>query len=116
MNHKELYGISIRDGFNKFIAENPHIYKSFEEQALRAIKKGRTKISSDLIINYVRWEQFIESSDKNFKINNSYSAYIARFFIQQNPQYKDLFNFRKLRNEEQGPYITKDEKGEILFL
>ena len=116
MNHRELYGHSIRDGFNKFISKNPHIYKSFEEQAFRAIKKGRTKISSDLIINYIRWEQFIESSDEHFKINNSYSAYIARFFIQQNPEYKDLFNFRKLRNEEQGPYMEVDEDGQISFL
>ena len=116
MNHRELYGHSIRDGFNKFNSKNPHIYKSFEEQAFRAIKKGRTKISSDLIINYIRWEQFIESSDEHFKINNSYSAYIARFFIQQNPEYKDLFNFRKLRNEEQGPYMEVDEDGQISFL
>jgi hypothetical protein len=116
MNHKELYGHSIRDGFNKFISKNPHIYKSFEEQAFRAIKKGRTKISSDLIINYIRWEQFIESSDEHFKINNSYSAYIARFFIQQNPEYKDLFNFRKLRNEEDGQYMSIDENGQISFL
>ena len=115
MNHKELYGVSIRDGFNKFIAENPHIYKSFEEQTLRAIKKGRTKISSDLIINYIRWEQFIESSDKHFKINNSYSAYIARHFIKQNPQYSDLFNLRKLRNEEDGQYMSIDKNGEISF-
>ena len=115
MNHKELYGVSIRDGFSKFIAENPHIYKSFEEQTLRAIKKGRTKISSDLIINYIRWEQFIESSDKHFKINNSYSAYIARHFIKQNPQYSDLFNLRKLRNEEDGQYMSIDKNGEISF-
>jgi hypothetical protein len=116
MNHKQLYGQSIREGFNKFISKNPHIYKSFEEQAFRAIKKGRTKISSDLIINYIRWEQFIESSDEHFKINNSYSAYIARFFIQQNPEYKDLFNFRKLRNEEDGQYMSIDENGQISFL
>ena len=71
MNHRELYGHSIRDGFNKFISKNPHIYKSFEEQAFRAIKKGRTKISSDLIINYIRWEQFIESSDEHNNILSS---------------------------------------------
>ena len=116
MTHKELYGISIRDGFNKFISENPHIYKSFEEQTFRAIKKGRTKISSDLIINYIRWEQFIESSDENFKINNSYSSYIARFFIKKNPQYSNLFNLRKLRNEEYGQYMSIDENGQISFL
>ena len=116
MNHRELYGHSIRDGFNKFISKNPHIYKSFEEQTFRAIKKGRTKISSDLIINYIRWEQFIESSDEHFKINNSYSAYIARFFIKQNPQYSNLFNLRKLRNEEDGQYMSIDENGQISFL
>ena len=116
MTHKELFGISIRDGFNKFISENPHIYKSFEEQTFRAIKKGRTKISSDLIINYIRWEQFIESSDEHFKINNSYSAYIARFFIKQNPQYSNLFNLRKLRNEEDGQYMSIDKNGQISFL
>ena len=53
MNHKQLYGQSIREGFNKFNAENPHVFKSFEEQALKAINNGRTKISSDLIINYI---------------------------------------------------------------
>jgi hypothetical protein len=116
MNHKQLYGQSIREGFNKFNAENPHVFKSFEEQALKAINNGRTKISSDLIINYIRWNQFIESSDEHFKINNSYSSYIARFFIKQNPQYSNLFNLRKLRNEEDGQYMSIDENGQISFL
>jgi hypothetical protein len=39
MNYKELNGCSIRDGFNKFNEENPHIFKAFEEQALNAINK-----------------------------------------------------------------------------
>ena len=116
MNHKQLYGQSIREGFNKFNAENPHVFKSFEEQALKAINNGRTKISSDLIINYIRWNQFLESTDKSFKINNTYSAYLARFFIEKYPQYSHLFNFRKLRNEEQGPYMEVDEDGQISFL
>jgi hypothetical protein len=43
MNYKELNGCSIREGFNKFNKENPHIFKAFEEQALTAINKGRKK-------------------------------------------------------------------------
>lgn len=43
MNYKELNGHSIREGFNKFNAENPHIFIAFEEQCFTAINKGRKK-------------------------------------------------------------------------
>ena len=115
MNYKELNGQSIRDGFNKFNQENPHIFIAFEEQALRAIAKGRKKISAKLIINWIRWHEFLESSDKNFKINDAYQSYYARFFIERHPEYIDIFEFRKLRNEEAGPYMAQNE-GELAFL
>lgn len=115
MNYKELNGQSIRDGFNKFNQENPHIYTAFEEQALRAINKGRKKISAKLIINWIRWHEFLESSDKNFKINDAYQSYYARFFIEKHPEHIDVFDFRKLRNEEDGPYMVESE-GQLAFL
>jgi hypothetical protein len=43
MNYKELNGHSIREGFNKFHKENPHVFDAFEEQVLKAIKRGRKK-------------------------------------------------------------------------
>lgn len=115
MNYQELNGCSIRDGFNKFNKENPHIFKAFEEQALRAIKKGRKKISSKLIINWIRWHEFLESSDKNFKINDAYQSYYARFFIEKYPQYSDVFELRKLRNEQDGSYMSVDSTGSVSF-
>lgn len=115
MNYKELNGQSIRDGFNKFNQENPHIFIAFEEQALRAIAKGRKKISAKLIINWIRWHEFLESSDKNFKINDAYQSYYARFFIEKHPEHTDIFEFRKLRNEEGGPYMVENE-GELAFI
>lgn len=87
MNYKELNGISIRDGFYIFNKENPHIFKAFEEQALKAIAKGRTKISAKLIINWIRWHEYLESPDMDFKINDAYQSYYARFFIEKYPQY-----------------------------
>ena len=115
MNYRELNGHSIRDGFNKFNQDNPHIFKAFEEQALRAIAKGRKKISSKLIINWIRWHEFLESSDKNFEINDAYQSYYARYFVEKHPQYNDVFEFRKLRNEEAGPYMNVGENGQISF-
>ena len=116
MNYKELNGVSIRDGFNKFNELNPHIFKAFEDQALKAIEKGKTKLSAKLIINWIRWHEFLESSDMNFKINDAYQSYYARFFIDKYPQYSDVFEFRKLRNEEGGQYMNIDKNGQISFL
>lgn len=115
MNYKQLTGFSIRDAFHKFNKENPHVFKAFEEQALSAIKKGRKKISSKLIINWIRWNEFLRTSDQNFKINDAFQSYYARHFVEKYPEYLEYFEFRKLRNEEDGPYM-KIEDEEISFL
>lgn len=116
MNYKELNGKSIREGFNEFNKKNPHIFAEFENQALNAIGKGRKKISSKLIINWIRWNEFLKSSDMNFKINDAYQSYYARHFVEKYPEHLKVFEFRKLRNEEQGQYMTVDENGQISFL
>ena len=68
MNYRQLNGKTIRQGFNEFHEENPQVYKSFEEQALKAIEKGRKKLSAKLIINWIRWNEVLRTSDENFKI------------------------------------------------
>lgn len=115
MNYQELNGVSIREGFEKFNSENPHIFQAFEEQALRAIKKGRKKISSKLIINWIRWHEFLETNDLNFKINDAYQSYYARYFVERYPEHKDVFEFRKLRNENDGPYVSVESNGQLTF-
>jgi hypothetical protein len=115
MNYKELNGVSIREAFNAFNDQNPHIYNEFESQALAAIYKGRTKISAKMIINYIRWNEYLRSSDKSFKINDAFQSYYARLFVERFPGYDKHFEFRKLRNEEPGPYMNVDNKGILTF-
>ena len=116
MNYKELNGHSIREGFNEFNKDNPHIYDAFEEQVLSAINRGRTKVSSKLIINWIRWNEFLKSTDQNFKINDAYQSYYARHFVETHPEHYEVFNFRKLRNEETGVFMEVDDNGQISFL
>lgn len=116
MNYKQLNGITIREGFNKFNTENPHIFEAFEKQALKAINKGRKKISSKLIINWIRWNEFLDTTDKNFKINDAYQSYYARYFVEKYPQYKKVFEFRVLRNEYKEQYMNVDKNGQLTFL
>lgn len=115
MNYKELNGISIREGFNLFNEANPHIFNAFERQALIAIRKGRRKLSAKLIINWIRWHEFLESTDKNFRINDAYQSYYARLFIEKHPHYKNIFEFRKLRNENPGECMSVDANGQLSF-
>lgn len=116
MNYRELNGISIREGFVSFHNQNPHVFEEFERQALIAIGKGREKISAKLIINWIRWNEYLRTSDKNFRINDAYQSYYARLFLEKYPQHKDKIEVRKLRNEENGPYMDIDEDGQISFL
>jgi len=115
MNYKQLNGVSIREGFKSFNEANPHIFKAFENQALVAIKKGKKKLSAKLIINWIRWNEYLESTDRNFRINDAYQSYYARLFIGKHPHYKNIFELRKLRNESPGDYMNVDANGQISF-
>jgi hypothetical protein len=116
MNYKELNKRTIKEGFNIFNQNNPHIFEEFEKQVFLAVNKGRSKLSSKLIINWIRWNEFLRTSDKNFKINDAYQSYFARFFVEKYPQYKELFEFRKLRNEEAAPFMVINANNNITFL
>jgi len=116
MNYQQLNGVSIRKGFNQFNEDNPHIFQAFEKEALKAIKKGRKKVSAKLIINWIRWNEYLMSSDKNFRINDAYQSYYARYFIKKYPQHQSVFELRKLRNEEPGYYMKVDPNGQTSFV
>lgn len=108
MKHKELSGMSIEQSFKKFNKENPHVYKMFSEQCLIAIKKGKSKISSKAIINWMRWEIFMQTNKRasinidgkifEFKINDAYTSRYARLFLIKNPKYMGIFDLRQLRS------------------
>jgi len=109
MNYKELNGMSIREGFEVFHKRNPHVFSAFEKEVFKAIERGRSKLSAKLIINWIRWNEFLRTSDDNFRINDAYQSYYARLFVEKHPEHKGIFEFRKLRNEEDSPYMKFEE-------
>lgn len=84
--------------FDKFDAENPRVYELFKRFALSAIQKGRNRIGARLIIERIRWETMVETTDEDYKINNNYAPYFVRKFIKDFPEYSDRFQIRQLRN------------------
>lgn len=85
----------------KYHNENPRIYELFKEITFRAIKKGKRKLSATLVVNVIRWERYIETTDQKnggFKINNDFVPYYARLFMRDFPQHDGLFVTRVLKS------------------
>jgi hypothetical protein len=96
---KEMTGLEIQASFEAFHQANPHVYRLIKKQIIRAIKKGKTKISIRHIASYLVWEMYIETTDENhdFKLNNNYTSRYSRLFAEEFPKHAGLFNYRSLR-------------------
>ena len=99
MNYKERSGHTIKEAFTKFHLENPQIYKLFKVYFnYLHHRKGWQRVSAKLIIERVRAEVLVETSDPEFKINNNFTTHYARLFVKENPQYEKCFEFRSLKS------------------
>ena len=116
MDFKQQTGSSILKKFEQFNRDNPVVYDLFKKYAFFLInKRGKKRLSSKLIINRIRWEQYIETTDeiipnnkapdqKRYRINDAYTASYARMFCKDFPEHEEKFEMRKLRN---APYVYK---------
>lgn len=86
-------------------AEHPpgipdHIRELFEHLAFRVIATGRRRYSARAILHRIRWEHEIEYGDTDFKVNNNYSARLARWFMAKHPHTAGFFELRERHDEE----------------
>lgn len=80
--------------FKKFHFENPHVYARFKELAFQMKKSGRTKYSSKLIINVIRWESDLITNGEEFKINDAFQSIYGRLLAYHHPEFQSFFEFR----------------------
>ena len=80
--------------------KNPQVWDKFESYTLEAINSGRKKYSHWAIINRIRWNREIETNGGEFKISNDYICFYARTFIAYNPEHKDFFKLKPLKEEK----------------
>lgn len=80
--------------FKKFHAANPHVYDRFKELAFEMKETGRKKYSSKMIINVLRWESDLKTTDKEFKINDKFQSIYGRLLVWNHPEFDGFFEFR----------------------
>jgi hypothetical protein len=87
----------IQIAFERFHAENPHVFDMFTRFAMEMRQAGYSHGSAGLIFERIRWELRMETiSDENVALNNNYRSRYARLFEDTYPEWKGFFRKRRL--------------------
>ena len=84
-----------------FHEANPEVYELFKKFTFQAMNRGHKHLSAEMIINRIRWETKVVTTDEaiktigKLKINNDYKPFYSRLFIVEHPQHKDFFRLRQ---------------------
>ena len=79
--------------------ENPEIWQEFKRIALKLIGKGVGRYSAKAIFEVIRYDKTIETGVEGFKLNNNFTAYYARKFIETFPFHAGFFELRERKND-----------------
>lgn len=82
--------------FLEHIAKNRGEWKDVESELLKRVKRGDTRICGMGFVDEVRRERKAEGGD-DFVVNNNHSSMYCRLFVLKYPEYRDRFEFRKLK-------------------
>ena len=86
--------------FREFDDQNPHIWQEFEKRTLKALNKGHKKLGAKLVIETIRWDEMVERPQNDtYKICNNHHAYYARKFLLTYPEFKGIFELRRVRSK-----------------
>lgn len=80
--------------FREFHASNPRVYELFVKFTLQVVRAGRKRYGAFAILNRIRWHVEIETRGDEFKVNNNWSPFYARLFMQDHPQHDGFFETR----------------------
>lgn len=81
-----------------FARANPWLMERFAEQARRRKALGR-KVSMKNLIERARWDwedQVAADSSSQWKLNNNWTAYLARIVMATNPDLAGFFSTREV--------------------
>jgi len=86
----QLVKSKLQTAFERYDAENPQVWEQFKEIAFDLIERGRKHYGAKAIFEVIRYHRATQTNDPDFKLNNNFTAFYARKFINLYPQYKDF--------------------------
>ena len=74
-----------QDEFDKWLIENNHIWRAFENEALKVVRAGYEHYSARTIIEVLRHHSALREKDGTWKINDHITPWLARHFLSTYP-------------------------------
>jgi len=91
--------------FIKWIPNNLHIFAEFCARSHALKKSGRKRYGAKSIMETIRFDTYLrEKPDYEFKINNNYTAYLARLAIIAYNDLDGFFEFRETKAVNSGVF------------
>lgn len=82
-----------------FDLQNPKVYELLKKYTFQVINRGHKHYGIKAVFERVRWHTVIETTDVDFKLNNNYTAFYARKFHSDFPDYEGFFETRIQKGE-----------------
>lgn len=87
--------MTLKERFNVYDQDNPHIYALFKEKAELIRAAGKHKYSGWAIANAIRWEFDTQvTTDEPFKLSNDFIACYVRKLIDDDSSFEGFFTLR----------------------
>lgn len=103
----------IFESFKEYHRAHPRIWKLFEFFTQAAIASGNPRYSADAVCHRIRWHLEVEVKEERFKVNNNFTAYLARLFMTAHPEHDGFFETRKRKSVDR---IASNPDNELTFL
>lgn len=73
----------------------PAVCALFDQIAHELLDLGFARYSADAILHQIRWRMHIDRGDRAFRVDNNWSAPLARWFMACNPSCGKFFELRE---------------------
>jgi hypothetical protein len=84
------------DGYRAYCWENPHVFPLLARFVIERVTRTTGRFSMKAVVERARWETAITTDDaEGYKINDRWTAFHARRFIQCHPEHADRLEFRR---------------------
>lgn len=80
--------------WSRFHKDNPQVFELFLRFTREAVAAGRSRFGARIIGERIRWYTSVETTGRDFKVNDHCWPYYARLATALHPQELDVFEFR----------------------
>jgi hypothetical protein len=95
--------LTLKEQFSVFHVANPHVYKELEALAQSMVDRGRTRLSSKMLFEVLRWNFYLRTDDpeSEFVLNNNHTAYYSRLLMDNHPEWpSNIFQLREVHENK----------------